>query len=204
MLKNMSNTNKIFLFASLLLIITAVILAYSDKQKSTEKIETLQNQLLEKKEEQAAQNKNLDRLSKRYNDLYKQKNGTAKENLLKATNDLFSIVYEYNTSRKEDSVKSRKDKAVKIADEGALKDLFPSNADEVTPSVTTVSKLTGDPEVYMKSSDSNQLSALVLVSYENTIAGGEALKGNYLYKVEYNQFQNKFTSVKGVTETNLK
>ena len=198
MLKNMSNTNKIFLFASFLLIITAVFWAYSDKQKSTEKIETLQNQLLEKKEEQTAQNKNLDRLSKRYNDLYKQKNGTAKENLLKATNDLFSIVYEYNTSRKEDSVKSRKDKAVKIADEGALKDLFPSNADEVTPSVTTVSKLTGDPEVYMK------LSALVLVSYENTIAGGEALKGNYLYKVEYNQFQNKFTSVKGVTETNLK
>ena len=70
MLKNMSNTNKIFLFASFLLIITAVFWAYSDKQKSTEKIETLQNQLLEKKEEQTAQNKNLDRLSKRYNDLY--------------------------------------------------------------------------------------------------------------------------------------
>lgn len=204
MLKNMNGTNKIIAFASLLLILTAVFWVYSDKQKSNHKIETLESQLVEKKSEQDSQNKNMDRLSKRYNDLYKQKNGTAKEDLLKASNELFSKVYDYDTGRKEDNIKSRKDAAAKIADGTALNDLFPSNADEVTPSVTTVSRLSGEPEVYMKSSDSNQLSALVLVNYENLIAGSEPFKGSYLYKVEYNQFQQKFTSVKSVTETNLK
>jgi len=61
------------------------------------------------------QNKALD---SKYNELYKQKNDNANEQLLKATNDVFSSLFDYDTTK--DSIKDRREKASKFTTEEAL------------------------------------------------------------------------------------
>lgn len=202
--KHQTNATKYLCIIFFILLLVAGFLLHMEQQKLQSTNQKLRTELIEKDKRCKTLTEDIARVSTRYNVLYKEKNGTANAKLIEATNRLFSAVYNYDTSKKIDSVKSRKERGQKIATAQALESLFPKDSDETTPSVTNVSKLEQEPEIYMKSSDSNQLCALVLVHYSYTIAGSEKTTGSYLYQVTYDQFAGKFTSIKNVAETDLK
>ena len=110
---------------------------------------------------------------------------------------------EDRSEKEEDSIEKRKQESVQYATNQALNGLFPKNATNSVASVSTVSKMEKEPEVYIMSSDDKEVRALVVISYSVSIAGSEAQKGTFMYKVTFEPQQEKFTSIKNLGEVNL-
>lgn len=135
-----------------------------------------------------------------------EKNGQANERLLKASKELFSYVSNYDTAKKEDSIANCKKKAEKLTNVSALEAIFPKDADEGVSTVTAVSQIEGNggaPEVYLLSSDSKEVQALVIVKYGVSIAGSEKIIGTNMYRVKFDQPTKKFVSIENLGEVNL-
>lgn len=187
----------------LIIIGTAGFYFYNTNQTSKQKIETLkkENKQLKQNETEAA--KTTEQLSEQMDTLYTEKNGTANETLTNATRELFSAVFDYCTERKDDSVKIRKDKALKLATEKAVDGLFPKDAASSTATVQTTSHLKGDPEVYLMPSNEKILTALVVVHYSVSIAGSDEQPGIFMYKITFDSTENLFTSVENAGVVNV-
>lgn len=167
----------------------------------------LERQINKKESEKELIQEHLDTLTDRYQELYSQKEGTAKTKLITATRTMFDAVYNYDTGTSKDTVANRKKAVQKVADDKAVEVLFPSNAQNTTPSVNLTSKMEGDPSIYLKSSDSNELEAVVKIDYKVTIKDDQSddpdQTGSGLYLVTYDQFRNKFTSIKNLGDINV-
>lgn len=157
-----------------------------------------ETQLLKQSENNLKQD--IESLTDDYDKLYKEKNGTANEDLIMAANVLFASVYNYDTSRPDGTIIVRKDKAKEAATDKVVDAMFPKDSSETVTTVDTVSRLTQDPEVYLMSSDSRQLQALVVVDYEVSIAESSELTGHYMYKITYNNHMEKIDSIQNVGE----
>lgn len=141
------------------------------------------------KEEINQTKQHLEALTKRYQKLYKEKNGAAKENLSTITQKLFTELYNYDTDKQ--TIEERKKRISEYVSEDVLKRMFPSRAETHTQTAQTISKLTKAPTVYFKSSDSNELLALIEVHFEFSVGGGEVQRGAYLYQITYDQFNDR-------------
>ncbi|MBO0460953.1 hypothetical protein JZO83_04255 [Enterococcus sp. DIV1298c] len=157
-----------------------------------------ETQLLKQSENNLKQN--IEVLTDDYDKLYKEKNGTANEELILAANVLFASIYNYDTSRPDGNIIVRKDKAKEAATDKVVDSMFPKDSSETVTTVDTVSRLTKDPEVYLMSSDSRQLQALVVVDYEVSIAESSELTGHYMYRITYNNHMEKIDSIQNVGE----
>ncbi|HCR4110298.1 TPA: hypothetical protein OOF76_003360, partial [Enterococcus faecalis] len=93
-------------------------------------------------------NGQLNDLSRKIEQLLDEKEDPVNEPLTKAVNALFSLVFDYDSSNKEQTVAKRKEKATVYATEQGLSGVFPRDADKVVPSVVTVSQLDKAPEIY--------------------------------------------------------
>lgn len=194
----------------LFLIVTTVILAgvtlkiYSSYQTTYTENQKLEKEVKGKKDQINKVQDNLERLSERYDSLYKEKNGTAHEKLLQATKSTFTAIYEYDTNQEDSSVKNRKASLENKATQEVIESIFPADADEGTPSVAVKSKLKKEPEVYIQSSDKNEITALALVEYTIIIEGSEDQNGSFLYKLTYDQFSNKITLLQNLGTVKVK
>lgn len=142
----------------------------------------------------------VEALTNEYDKLYKEKNGTAQEELIMAVKVLFASIFDYDTSKADGNIIVRKDKAKEAATDKVIEYLFPEESSKTPTTVDSVSRQTKDPEVYLMSSDSRQLQALVVVNYEVSIAGSESIAGNYMYKITYNNEIQKINSIENVGE----
>ncbi|WP_137665458.1 hypothetical protein [Enterococcus hulanensis] len=166
-------------------------------------IESLQKENLQLKNSVVQANEQYDQLTEQYETLNKEKNGSANKDLLTTTSELFKVVYNYNSEKKSDSVAARKEKSKQFAKTEALDVLFSKDADDLTPSVSTVSKLEGDPEVYRMSSDEKELTALVLINYSFSIAGSDKVEGKFMYKLVFDPVQKQVTEIKNIGEISI-
>lgn len=188
------------------LILLSNLFWYTECQKDQEKIDSLQTELTKVKGESLHLENVSKKLSSDYDQLYKEKNGQAKENLLAAANELFSYTSDYDTRKKEDSIANRKKKAEKLTTDAALETLFPKDADKGVSTITSVSKIEGHggkPEVYLMSSDEKEVKALVLVQYSISIAGSDKIEGSTMYKTTFDSRTQQFTEIKNLGEVQL-
>ena len=100
------------------------------------------------KENFRRKNGQLNDLSRKIEQLLDEKEDPVNEPLTKAVNALFSLLFDYDSSNKEQTVAKRKEKATVYATEQGLSGVFPRDADKVVPSVVTVSQLDKAPEIY--------------------------------------------------------
>lgn len=188
----------------LLILIVAIGIGFSSSQKENKQtIDRLEKKVKTLSEGETSVKKEYRQLWDDYEKLYTEKNGTANESLLTSTNELFSKVFSYRSEKEEDSIEKRKQESVQYATNQALNGLFPKNATDSVASVSTVSKMDKEPEVYIMSSDNKEIRALVVISYSVSIAGSEAQKGTFMYKVTFEPQQGKFTHIKNLGEVNL-
>lgn len=187
----------------ILLLIVGGYGAYSNHQADTKKLSNLQEKIEKQTEKEEESNKNIDQLSQQLNILYTEKNGTANESLTSTTKELFSTVYNYRTDREEDSVKARKTKAAKYATETALNGIFPKDADKAVASISTVSRMVDDPEIYLMPTNEKELTALIVIHYAVSIAGSKEQTGTFMYKAGFDPEAIKFTEVTNVGEVNI-
>lgn len=155
-------------------------------------------QLLQQSEANLKQD--MEALTNDYDELYKEKSGTENEALIMAVKILFASVYDYDTSKADGNIIVRRDKAKEGATDKVVDSFFPEDSSETTTTVDTVSRLTQDPEVYLMSSDSRKLQALVVVDYEISIAGSNDLSGHYMYKVTYSNDVERIDAVENIGE----
>lgn len=195
----LQNKSELLLLTTLLFL-GASIFFYQQQQKQREENQEISQSLQLKKEEAAKLEKNLSTVSTRYQSLYKEKNGTANEKLITAVGSLFQLVYTYDTSKSVDDVKERKQTAGAYAEAEPLDVLFGKDTDSLKPSVVSVSQLTKEPEIFLKSSDSNELMALVVVKFALSIGGETAQEGQYMYKIRFDQFSEKVTMIENMGE----
>ena len=186
----------VFLLAALFSIV-------NDNREKAQSIKELRQQNTSLKNNEGKLSAKYTHLSEQYNSLNKEKNGSANEALLDTTNKLFNTVYSYDTSKRSDSVAARKTKAEPYANTTTLDALFSKDADKLTPSVTTVSELEGQPDVYRMSSDENDLTAMVLVNYSLSIAGSEKQEGKFLYKIVFDPAVKQVTEIKNIGEISI-
>lgn len=130
----------------------------------------------------------------RYKDLYEQKNTTSNHSLVAATNGVFSGLFDYDTSK--DSIKDRRDRAGQFTTENALEDIFPSEANEYNPSVTTVSKLASPPQIFFNPNDSDLQDVLIIIDNDISIAGSDKMSTTFMYKAQFSPQEQKFVSIK--------
>ncbi|WP_427814947.1 hypothetical protein ACQKTA_13450 (plasmid) [Enterococcus sp. 22-H-5-01] len=182
-------------------ILVASFLFVKDSRGKSSDITALKTENRDLKKEVSRSEIDYRNLEVQYNKLNKEKNGAADEALNKATQELFESVYNYDTSKKEDSVANRKEKAKEVATSEVLDTLFSKDADKLTPSVSTVSKLDHAPEVYRMSSDSERLTALVLINYSFNISGYKNQNNQFLYKISFEPEQKKITSIDMLTDS---
>ncbi|HAP5887335.1 TPA: hypothetical protein ACOIVK_003161, partial [Enterococcus faecalis] len=104
----------------------------------------------------------------------------------------------------EQTVAKRKEKATVYATEQGLSGVFPRDADKVVPSVVTVSQLDKAPEIYRttQKDTGKEKTALVRLEYSVRIAGSQAQRGNFIYKVTFNEESKKFTTIENLGEEN--
>ena len=119
-------------------------------------------------------------------------------------NALFSLLFDYDFSNKEQTVAKRKEKATVYATEQGLSGVFPRDADKVVPSVVTVSQLDKAPEIYRttQKDTGKEKTALVRLEYSVRIAGSQTQRGNFIYKVTFNEESKKFTTIENLGEEN--
>ncbi|HAP9673205.1 TPA: hypothetical protein IWK89_000801 [Enterococcus faecium] len=172
----------------------------SERQEQGREIQRYQQELAKQKETLVENEQRLEKFSKQTETAPKETNN---EGLITATSQLFSAVFDYHSDREKESVKARKEQASAYANQQALNGLFPKDADTITPSVTTVSRLEREPEVYVMASEKQEIKALVMVEYSVTIAGSNAQKGTFMYKVSFDPTAKQFTSVKNLGEIHV-
>lgn len=172
----------------------------SERQEQGREIQRYQQELAKQKETLVENEQRLEKFSKQTETAPKETNN---EGLITATSHLFSAVFDYHSDREKESVKARKEQASAYANQQALNGLFPKDADTIPPSVTTVSRLEREPEVYVMASEKQEIKALVMVEYSVTIAGSNAQKGTFMYKVSFDPTAKQFTSVKNLGEIHV-
>lgn len=187
----------------ILLLVVGGYGTYSNHQADTKKLANLQEKIEKQTEKEEESNKSIDQLSQQLNILYTEKNGTANESLTSTTEELFSTVYNYRTDSEEDSVKVRKTKAAKYATETALNGLFPKDADKAVASISTISRMVDDPEIYLMPTNEKQLTALIVIHYAVSIAGSKEQTGTFMYKASFDPEAIKLTEVTNVGEVNI-
>lgn len=141
------------------------------------------------------QNKALD---SKYNELYKQKNDNANEQLLKATNDVFSSLFDYDTTK--DSIKDRREKASKFTTEEALEAILPKEATTYNASVKSVSKIKGKPQVYFEPSSDKKQKVLVIIDNEIVIDNKYPTEAKWQYEATFDTDKNVFVELKMLGE----
>lgn len=179
---------------------------FLDHKKEQKRNETIQSELTKFKGESIRLENEVSQLTGDYDQLYKEKNGQANEKLLSVANELFSYLYDYDTSKKNDSIADRKKKAAKLTTESALNTLFPRDADQGAYTVTSVSKIEGNegkPEVYLMSSDDKEIQALILVTYSVSIAGSEKIDGSNMFKAKFNPKNQEFIEMKNLGQISI-
>lgn len=189
------------LATSILFIGTTIYFLYQTQTK-TAQLTSLKASQRSLEKEYRNQTKDLKRLTERYEDLYAAKEGTAQAKLIEASEGVFENVYNVDTSKEEDSVAKRRERALAFSTESGLESLLPSSAEGTRPSVTSVSRLT-EIQVFIKSSNSNHIVALVLVDYSISISGSETMTSSLLYQVNFDQFDNKLTKISTIGQFNL-
>lgn len=190
-------------WVTMVLLLVAIISFYSSNQKLKEKNNRLETKIETLTQDESSIKKEYRQLWDNYETLYTEKNGTANEALLTTTAELFSTVFNYRSEKEEDSVKARKERAAQYATNQALNGLFPKNSEDIVATVATVSKMGKEPEVFVMSSDEKALKALVVIDYSVSIAGSEAQKGTFMYKISFDPERNQVTQVKNLGEINL-
>lgn len=141
------------------------------------------------------QNKALD---SKYNELYKQKNDNANEQLLKATNGVFSSLFDYDTTK--DSIKDRREKASKFTTEEALEAILPKEATSYNASVKSVSKIKGKPQVYFEPSSDKKQKVLVIIDNEIVIDNNYPTEAKWQYEATFDTDKNVFIELKMLGE----
>lgn len=172
----------------------------SERQEQGREIQRYQQELAKQKELLVEKEQRLEQFSKQTETAPKETNN---EGLITATSHLFSAVFDYHSDREKESVKARKEQASAYANQQALNGLFPKDAETITPSVTTVSCLESAPEIYLMASEKQTIKALVMVEYSVTIAGSNAQKGTFMYKVSFDPTAKQFTSVKNLGDIHV-
>lgn len=172
----------------------------SERQEQGREIQRYQQELAKQKELLVEKEQRLEQFSKQTETAPKETNN---EGLITATSHLFSAVFDYHSDREKESVKARKEQASAYANQQALNGLFPKDAETITPSVTTVSRLESAPEIYLMASEKQTIKALVMVEYSVTIAGSNAQKGTFMYKVSFDPTAKQFTSVKNLGDIHV-
>ncbi|EKZ0227679.1 hypothetical protein ACK4B4_14215, partial [Enterococcus faecalis] len=133
----------------LLVLLTTLGGGYFNEKKENAQIKNQkekEQQVLKKTLEE--KNGQLNDLSRKIEQLLDEKEDPVNEPLTKAVNALFSLLFDYDSSNKEQTVAKRKEKATVYATEQGLSGVFPRDADKVVPSVVTVSQLDKAPEIY--------------------------------------------------------
>lgn len=141
------------------------------------------------------QNKALD---SKYSELYEQKNGNANKQLVLATNGLFSSLLEYNT--KQDTIKSRREKALKFASDKALETVLPKEATTYNASVQSVSKIKGKPQIYFEPSNAKKQKVLVIIDNEIVIDNNYPTEAKWQYEATFDTDKNAFIELKMLGE----
>ncbi|OTO02236.1 hypothetical protein [Enterococcus sp. 5B3_DIV0040] len=172
----------------------------SERKEQGREIQRYQQALAKQKETLVETEQRLEKFSKQTETKPKE---TSNEGLVTATSQLFSAVFDYHSDREKESVKARKEQASAFANQQALNGLFPKDADTITPSVITVSRLEREPEIYVMASEKQEIKALVLVEYSVTIAGSNAQKGTFMYKVSFDPIAKQFTAVKNLGDIHV-
>lgn len=199
-------SKRVIVIVGILLMSSTLFLMFSsinDNREKDQNLKDLQQENVSLKSNVAKLSTKYNQLTEQYNSLNKEKNGSANESLLTTTNELFKTVYSYDTQKDSDSVAARKEKAKPYANTSTLDALFSKDPDKLTSTVTTVSKLEGEPEVYRMSSDEKSLTALVLINYSLTIAGSEKHDGKFMYKVVFDPTLKQITDVENIGEVNV-
>lgn len=173
------------------------------KREMSSKIQALQEQNSSLQSSMKQSNSKYDQLSKQYDELNKEKNGSANESLISTTNELFKLVYNYNTDKKSDSLAARKGQAKPFANSSALDSLFSKNAEDWAPSVSTISKLEERPQIYRMSSDDKNLTALVLIDYSVSIAESKPQKGELMYRLTFDPVEKIVSEIKLLGEISV-
>ncbi|NBA54949.1 hypothetical protein [Enterococcus hirae] len=182
----------------LIILVLGGVWFVSERQEQGRKIQRYQQELAKQK---AMLTEKEQRLEKAFKQTTLKE--TSNEGLITATRHLFSSVFDYHSDRGKESVKARKEQASAFANHQALNALFPKDADAITPSVTTVSRLEREPEIYLMVSEKQEIKALVMVEYSVAIAGSNAQKGTFMYKVSFDPTAKQFTSVKNLGEIHV-
>lgn len=181
-------------------LLSALFALVNDNRKKAQNIQTLQQETERLKINDTKLSKKYVQLSEQYDALNKEKNGSANESLLTTTNELFRLVYTYDTEKNSDSVAARKEKSKPYANASTLDNLFSKDPENLPSTVTTISKLKGEPEVYRMSSDDENLTALVLVNYSLSIARSEKRESQFMYKIVFNPSLKQVTEIKNIGE----
>ncbi|OTO77410.1 MULTISPECIES: hypothetical protein [unclassified Enterococcus] len=184
-------------------LLTAMFALLNDTHEKSKSIKLLKQDNANLKSNVADLSNKYTQLSEQYDALNREKNGSANESLLNTTNELFKMVYTYDTVKKSDSVAARKEKAKSYANASTLDALFSKEPEKLLSTVTTVSKMEGIPEVYRMSSDEKNLTAMVLINYSFSIAGSDKQESKFMYRIVFDPALNKVTEVKNIGEVNI-
>ncbi|MGQ4068922.1 hypothetical protein ACSQ34_14745 (plasmid) [Enterococcus mundtii] len=159
------------------------------------------NKATDKKDQEIAtltkQNKTLD---SKYNELYEQKNGNANQQLVLATNGVFSSLFDYDT--KKISIADRREKASQFTTNEALEAIFPKQKNAYNASVQTISKLKEQPQIFYAPTNSKTQKVLIIVENEVTIQGSDKIGAKFMYQAEFDPIANKFVSLKNAGTLN--
>ncbi|MEG9199450.1 hypothetical protein [Lactococcus lactis] len=159
------------------------------------------NKATDKKDQEIAtltkQNKALD---SKYNELYEQKNGNANQQLVLATNGVFSSLFDYDT--KKISIADRREKASQFTTDEALEAIFPKQKNAYNASVQTISKLKEQPQIFFAPTNDKTQKVLIIVENEVTIQGSDKIGAKFMYQAEFDPIANKFVSLKNAGTLN--
>lgn len=159
------------------------------------------NKATDKKDQEIAtltkQNKTLD---SKYNELYEKKNGNANQQLVLATNGVFSSLFDYDT--KKISIADRREKASQFTTDEALEAIFPKQKNAYNASVQTISKLKEEPQIFYAPTNNKTQKVLIIVENEVTIQGSDKIGAKFMYQAEFDPLANKFVSLKNAGTLN--
>lgn len=159
------------------------------------------NKATDKKDQEIAtltkQNKALD---SKYNELYEKKNGNANQQLVLATNGVFSSLFDYDT--KKISIADRREKASQFTTDEALEAIFPKQKNAYNASVQTISKLKEEPQIFYAPTNNKTQKVLIIVENEVTIQGSDKIGAKFMYQAEFDPIANKFVSLKNAGTLN--
>ena len=159
------------------------------------------NKTTDKKDQEIAtltkQNKTLD---SKYNELYEKKNGNANQQLVLATNGVFSSLFDYDT--KKISIADRREKASQFTTDEALEAIFPKQKNAYNASVQTISKLKEEPQIFYAPTNNKTQKVLIIVENEVTIQGSDKIGAKFMYQAEFDPLANKFVSLKNAGTLN--